>query len=162
MRFLIQRVLEGQVIAETEGKGKQLSGCIGSGLVVLVGFGAGDGPDLPSTRAWRVMIDKLLQLRIFSDDNGKMNLSLEDTGGGLLLVSQFTLYANCRHGRRPGFDEAAPSNVARALYEQLVGELRERLGKRLQCGVFGAPMEVSLTNWGPVTLFLDSDELFSA
>lgn len=162
MRFLIQRVLEGQVAAETPGGGKAISGRIGPGLVVLVGFGSGDGPGLPGTRAWRAMIDKLLQVRIFSDDKGKMNLSLEDAGGGLLLVSQFTLYANCRRGRRPGFDDAAPPDTARALYERLVEELRGRLGERLQCGVFGAYMEVSLVNWGPVTLFWDSDELFGA
>ena len=104
------------------------------------------------------MLDKLLGLRIFPDEAGRFNRSLDDVQGGLLLVSQFTLYADCRRGRRPSFDGAMPPVQAEALYNRLVYDLRERLGERLQCGEFGAAMQVEITNWGPVTIMLDSKE----
>ena len=104
------------------------------------------------------MIDKLLGLRIFPDEEGRFNRSLDDAHGGVLLVSQFTLYADCRRGRRPSFDGALSPVPAEALYNQLVLDLRERLGERLQCGEFGASMRVHITNWGPVTIMLDSKE----
>ncbi len=160
MRFLLQRVLDGEVSVEETPGTFVVHGRIKRGLVVLVGFGADDSADLPSSRVWKGMIDKLLNLRVFSDADDKMNLSLADVNGEVLLVSQFTLYADCRRGRRPGFDTAAPQGAARALYDRLVCDLKERLGERLQCGVFGASMRVSLTNWGPVTILLDSREIF--
>ena len=155
MRFLVQRALEGRV--EIDGR---VAGSIGRGFVVLAGFGANDGPDLPGSRIWNGMLDKLIALRVFPDAEGKMNLGLEESGGEVLLVSQFTLYADCRKGRRPSFHLAALPDTARRLYEQCACDLASRLPGRVACGVFGADMRVSLVNWGPVTVWLDSDELF--
>lgn len=153
MRLLLQRVDGARVEANSV-----LAGEIGQGLLVLAGFGAGDGPDLPGSRLWQTLLDKVLDLRIFPDADGKLNLSLRDTGGGLLLVSQFTLYADARRGRRPSFSDAAPPEAARVLYERLAQDLERAMagvGPFAQ-GVFGADMRVAFTNWGPVTLLLDS------
>ncbi len=128
----------------------RLESSIGPGLVVLIGIGAGD-----STREADYLIDKTLNLRIFSDDNGKMNRSVLDVRGELLLVSQFTLYGDCRKGRRPSFDGAAPPAVAREIYEYVVGKVRET-GLITGTGVFQAHMQVELVNDGPVTLLLES------
>lgn len=154
MRLLVQRVGR----AEVRVAGAAV-GTVGSGLLVLAGFGRDDGPDLPGSPVWRKMIDKLLNLRIFSDDQGKLNRSLTDTGGGLLLVSQFTLYADCRKGRRPSFDSACPPDTARALYDALVRDLGAACPGPFATGEFGADMELDFVNDGPVTILLDSVEM---
>jgi D-tyrosyl-tRNA(Tyr) deacylase len=121
------------------------------GLLVLAGFAAGDSDE---SLAW--MADKLLGLRIFGDAEGKMNLALGDVGGGVLVVSQFTLYGDASKGRRPSFIGAAPPDLAIPLYEKFVGLLREKGGGiRVETGEFGAMMDVELVNDGPVTLILE-------
>jgi D-aminoacyl-tRNA deacylase len=145
MRAVLQRVSNARV--EVNGS---VTGEIGAGLLVLLGVAKGD-----SEADSRFLAEKILNLRIFPDAEGKMNRSLLDTGGALLVVSQFTLYGDCRKGRRPSFDMAAPPDLARALYEHFVGEAR-RTGVRIETGVFQAHMAVSLTNDGPVTLIVDS------
>lgn len=127
-----------------------LTGKIDSGLVVLLGVKKTD-----SQADADYLVDKIANLRIFSDDAGKMNRSLVDVGGSLLVVSQFTLYGDCRKGRRPGFDLAAPAEQARALYEYFVEKSRLS-GIHVETGVFQAHMQVSLTNDGPVTFMLES------
>jgi D-tyrosyl-tRNA(Tyr) deacylase len=127
-----------------------LSGKIGKGLLVLVGIGKGDGENDVS-----FMVSKLPDLRIFEDASGKFNLSLKETGGELLIVSQFTLYGDCSRGRRPSFTGAEEPATAKHLYEQLIHKLREN-GIPVQTGEFQAKMEVHLVNDGPVTLLLES------
>ena len=151
MRLVVQRVRQASVAV-----GGETVASIAAGLLVLVGFGAADGPDFAAGKACRAVLEKLLDLRIFPDEAGKLNLSLRETGGELLLVSQFTLYASCRKGRRPSFSEAAPPQVARGLYDAFVEMARQALPGRVGGGVFGADMDVSLVNWGPVTILLDS------
>ncbi len=129
-------------------------GRIGRGLLVLVGIGATDAPE-----AARYLAEKIVGLRVFDDAEGRMNLSLLETGGELLCVSQFTLYGDCRKGRRPSFDRAAPPESARALYEDFLRCLRAA-GARVETGEFQARMEVELVNDGPVTLLLDSAKSF--
>lgn len=146
MRALIQRVSK----AEVSVKGKIVSS-IGPGLLVLLGVKAGD-----SRADAAFLADKAAGLRIFEDDAGKMNLSVAQVGGEILVVSQFTLYGDCRKGRRPSFTEAAPPELAEALYLNFAEVLRER-GLTVATGVFGAHMQVTLTNNGPVTLLLDSE-----
>ncbi len=149
MRAVVQRVREARV--EVEG---QTVGQIGHGLLVLLGVGRGDSEDVA-----RRMARKVAELRIFSDDQGKFNLSALDLGGEIMVVSQFTLYAYCRRGRRPSFTEAAPPEVALPLVEAFVRELRS-MGLQVATGVFQAHMLVELKNDGPVTVVLDSRELF--
>jgi D-tyrosyl-tRNA(Tyr) deacylase len=133
---------------EVDGK---VAGEIGRGLLVLLGVGEGDS----ETRAhW--LAEKISGLRIFEDEAGKMNLSVEDVGGGLLVVSQFTLYGDCRKGRRPSFTGAAPPAEADRLYEVFVARLRER-GLPVETGVFQAMMQVHLVNDGPVTLIVETN-----
>lgn len=148
MKLVLQRVSQGSVSVEG-----QVVGAIDRGLVVLVGVGQGD----TETTATR-MIDKLLALRIFADAAGKMNRSVVDVGGEVLMISQFTLYADCRKGRRPAFTQAAAPAEAKRLYEYCVASVR-RSGVRTQMGIFAADMQVSLINDGPVTIALDSAEL---
>lgn len=149
MRAIIQRVKEARVDVDGETVGR-----IGEGMLVLLGAGKDDsGVDT------EYLAEKILTLRIFEDGEGKMNLSVADTGGSLLVVSQFTLYGDCRKGRRPSFDKAAPPEVAEALYEEFVSKLRAR-GARVETGRFRAMMDVHLVNWGPVTLMLDSKKEF--
>ena len=148
MRLVIQRVSEASVAVEG-----QTIARIGKGFLVLIGIGKDDG----KAEADR-LIKKMLGLRIFEDSDGKTNLSLEDVGGSLLLVSQFTLYANCKKGNRPSFIEAGDPDRANALYEYIIRECK-KLGPKVQTGKFGAEMEVSLVNDGPFTLVLDSDKL---
>ena len=146
MRALLQRVTHAQVTVDGSVVGE-----IGPGLLILLGVAK---PDTVANAEF--LVDKILNLRIFSDAAGKMNLSLLDTAGELLVVSQFTLYGDCRKGRRPGFDAAAPAEQARALYESFVA-LARRSGGRVATGVFQAHMEVALVNDGPVTLLLESE-----
>ena len=129
---------------------KEVEGRIGPGIVALIGVGTAD-----TARDADYLTDKLIHLRIFPDHAGKMNLSAMDTGAGLLIISQFTLYGDCRKGRRPGFDAAAPPERARELYEYFVDKVRQS-GLLTQTGLFQAHMEVELTNDGPVTLLLES------
>jgi D-tyrosyl-tRNA(Tyr) deacylase len=145
MKVVLQRVSEAQVTVEEE-----VVGTIGKGLMLLVGIGQEDGE---SDLIW--MADKLAGLRIFEDEAGKMNLSVEDVQGAILSVSQFTLYADCRKGKRPNFMAAAKPELAESLYIQFNERLRTR-GLTVETGRFGAMMDVSLVNDGPVTLILDS------
>lgn len=147
MRVVLQRVSEASV--RVEGK---IVGEIGKGLLLLVGIAPGDGD---KELAW--MADKVAGLRIFEDEAGRMNLSASEIGGEILSVSQFTLYGDCRKGRRPNFMGAAKPELASVLYDRFNGLLREK-GFNVGTGVFGAMMDVSLLNDGPVTLILDSPE----
>ncbi len=149
MRAVLQRVSEARV----EVAGQEV-GRIGRGLLVLLGVGAGDAmPDV------RYLAEKTAGLRVFEDADGKMNRSLADSGGAVLVVSQFTLYGDCRKGRRPSFTPAAPPELAKSLYEDFVAHLRS-LGLAVATGIFQADMQVHLVNDGPVTLLLDSRKEF--
>lgn len=150
MKVILQRVREASVTVEG-----RVVGHIGKGLLLLAGIAADDTE--PSLRK---MAEKVVNLRIFEDEGGKMNVSLLEVGGALLAVSQFTLFADCRKGRRPNFLGAAPPEQARKLFDQFVEILRERV-PIVQTGVFQAMMEVRLNNWGPVTIALCSEELGS-
>ena len=145
MRVVLQRVSEASVTISREVVGE-----IGPGLALLVGFTEGDDED-----ALRWMVRKILGLRVFSDDEGKMNLSLEDLGGDILVVSQFTLYGDTRKGRRPSFVHAAPPETAIPLYERFLDLLRKSGPGKVASGTFGAMMDVSVVNSGPVTLVLE-------
>ncbi|MDE3196604.1 MAG: D-tyrosyl-tRNA(Tyr) deacylase [Acidobacteriota bacterium] len=145
MRFLVQRVSRASVTVEG-----RVEGAIGAGLVVLIGIAAAD-----TRQSADYLADKLVNLRIFQDEAGKMNLSALDVKGELLLISQFTLYGDCRKGRRPSFDAAAPPAAAREMYEYVVAKVREK-GLKTETGVFQAHMEVELVNDGPVTLLVES------
>lgn len=153
MKLLLQRVKNGAVHID----GTAVAS-IDTGLVVLVGFGEQDTEDMPSKAVWKTMLQKMIGLRIFSDEQGKMNLSLKDTGNSLILVPQFTLYADCKRGRRPSFTSACPPAIARKLFDTFVEQCKAELPDLVQCGVFGAEMDVSLTNWGPVTIMLSSED----
>jgi D-tyrosyl-tRNA(Tyr) deacylase len=133
--------------------GDEITGRIDQGLVVLLGVANGDGE---AEARW--LADKIVGLRIFDDDNGKMNLALADVGGAMLVISQFTLYGDCRKGRRPSFIDAAPPDRAEALYESFVARVRG-LGVPVATGRFRAHMDVSLTNDGPVTIWIDTADL---
>ena len=145
MRVLLQRVTRASVTV-----GEETVGSIGPGLVVFLGVGAGD-----TEADARLLADKLLHLRIFADDAGKFNRSALDTRAGVLVVSQFTLYADARKGRRPSFTEAAPPALAESLYNRVV-ELLRASGLTVASGRFAAHMRVELVNDGPVTIWLDS------
>ncbi len=144
MRALVQRVAWAKVEVD-----ESVTGAIDRGLLVYLGAGKGDGD---AERAY--VLEKVLGLRIFEDDAGKMNLSVMDVGGSLLVVSQFTLYGDVRRGRRPGFDDAMPPAEAEKAYDAFVREARERI--RVETGRFRAHMRVSSLNDGPVTLWIDS------
>ncbi|OEU72244.1 MAG: D-tyrosyl-tRNA(Tyr) deacylase [Desulfuromonadales bacterium C00003068] len=149
MRAVIQRVTSARVEVD-----QTVTGSIAQGLVVLLGVAAGD-----TEKDLNYLVDKILNLRIFEDEEGKMNLSLAQIEGELLAVSQFTLLADCRKGRRPGFSAAAPPESARQLYDLFVDQVRQR-GITVGCGVFQADMQVHLVNDGPVTMMLDSRKEF--
>ena len=149
MRFVCQRVLHAQV--EVNG---QSVGRIDKGLLVYLGVGKED-----TVKDAEFMAEKLINLRIFPDEAGKMNRSLLDVGGAVLLVSNFTLHGDCRKGRRPGFDDAAQPQVAEQLYEK-VADLIARQGVTVEKGVFGEYMHVTSTNDGPINFLLDSSRLF--
>ncbi|RSK47701.1 D-aminoacyl-tRNA deacylase [Hymenobacter rigui] len=148
MRVVIQRVREARVTVEG-----RVTGQIGAGLLVLAGFAP---DDTPARLDW--MARKLLQMRIFSDEQGKMNRSVQDIGGEVLVVSQFTLLADARKGNRPSYIGAAPPPVAIPLYEQFVQQVSQLLGRPVATGEFGADMQVELLNDGPVTIVLDSPD----
>ncbi len=148
MRALLQRVSHASVTVEGN-----VVGQIGQGLLVLLGVGQGDSEVQVKTLA-----DKIVHLRIFGDDEGKMNRSLLDVGGQALVVSQFTLYADVRKGRRPSFTDTAPPSLAEPLVERFKDALAT-YGLKVEGGVFGAYMEVELINSGPVTIWMDSEEL---
>ena len=149
MRSVVQRVKRASVIVNGETVGK-----ISAGLLVLLGVGQDDGE---KDITW--MVDKLVGLRVFEDELGKMNRSVQDIGGDILMVSQFTLYGDCRSGKRPSFTTAAPPERAKALFERIIDATRSR-GLKVETGVFQADMEVELINDGPVTLLLDSEKKF--
>jgi D-aminoacyl-tRNA deacylase len=146
MRIIIQRVSQASVQV-----GERLTGAIGSGLMVLLGV---THDDTEADIQW--LAKKLLALRIFNDDQGKMNLSLTDVGGGILVVSQFTLYAQSKKGNRPGYTRSAPPAISIPLYERFVAVLRELHKGPVETGEFGADMDVVLVNQGPVTILIDS------
>jgi D-tyrosyl-tRNA(Tyr) deacylase len=146
MRALIQRVSRAAVRVRDE-----VSGRIGQGLLVLAGFEAGE-----TEEDLRWVAQKIVRLRVFPDDEGVMNRSVQDVGGELLAISQFTLFAATRKGTRPSWGRAAPPEIARPLFERFVAMLGEELGRPVPTGVFGADMAVELCNDGPVTLMLDS------
>lgn len=148
MRFVIQRVTESAVTV-----GGQLVGQIGRGYLVLIGIDQTDNCEKADK-----MVKKLLGLRIFEDENGKTNLDLKSVDGGLLLVSQFTLYADCRKGNRPSFIHAGEPQMAKELYEYIIRLCRQEI-PMVATGEFGADMKVSLINDGPFTVILDSEEL---
>lgn len=149
MRAVVERVGRASVTVEGE-----IVGQIGTGLLVLLGVGQGDEE---SDARW--LADKVVGLRIFEDDEGKMNRTLTETGGAMLVISQFTLWGDCRRGRRPSFTQAAPPELAEQLYETFVAAA-EGQGIEVACGLFRRHMQVELVNDGPVTLLLDSGKLF--
>lgn len=148
MRFVIQRVARASVTIE-----ERVAGQIRDGFLVLIGVEDSDTKEIADK-----MIRKMLGLRIFADEQGKTNLSLADVNGQLLLVSQFTLYADCRKGNRPSFVKAGQPDMAKAMYEYVVGECREQISV-VETGEFGADMKVELLNDGPFTILLDSAEI---
>lgn len=148
MRFVIQRVSESEVKVDGETLGK-----IGKGFMVLIGVSNSDTKEIADR-----MIKKMLGLRIFEDEQGKTNLSLDTVGGSLLLISQFTLYANCKKGNRPSFIEAGAPDMAEEMYEYIIAACKKQVPV-VETGVFGADMKVSLENDGPFTVVLDSREL---
>lgn len=148
MRFVIQRVRRAEVVVEQKSVGK-----IQNGFLVLVSVCEGDTKEIADK-----LINKLLHLRIFEDSEGKSNLSLKDIDGNLLIISQFTLYADCKKGNRPSFTRAAKPELAVPLYEYIIEQCKPEFPE-LQTGIFGAHMEVSLLNDGPFTIILDSDEI---
>ena len=148
MRALVQRVRDASVSVDG-----QVTGAIGPGLLVLAGVGDGDTPE---DRDW--LARKIVALRIFDDDDGVMNRSIADTGGAILAVSQFTLFASTRKGSRPSWSGAAPPLVAKPKFDDFVAALARERGQAIATGVFGAVMQVALVNDGPVTIWLDSRE----
>ncbi len=148
MKFVIQRVLESKVTIDGE-----TVGSIGRGLMVLIGIGRDDTKETADK-----FVRKMIGLRIFEDEEGKTNLALKDVDGQLLLISQFTLYADCRRGNRPGFTDAAPPAEAEALYDYIVDACRREVSV-VQTGAFGADMKVPLVNDGPFTIVLDESIL---
>ena len=151
MRFVIQRVTRASVSVE-----QQTIGAIGKGFLVLIGVGQEDTREIADR-----LVRKMVGLRIFEDGEGKTNLSLSDVCGSLLLVSQFTLYADCRKGNRPSFTKAGSPNLAEELYKYIISACKEHFPQagRVATGSFGAEMEISLVNDGPFTIVLDSAEL---
>jgi len=148
MKFVIQRVLEASVTVD-----KEIIGQINKGFVVLIGVGQNDTKEIADK-----LIKKLIGLRIFEDENGKTNLALSDVDGQLLLVSQFTLYANCKKGNRPSFTDSGSPTLAEELYEYIIQKCKEQVSV-VETGSFGDDMKVFLINDGPFTVILDSEQL---
>ncbi|MCR5302796.1 MAG: D-tyrosyl-tRNA(Tyr) deacylase [Lachnospiraceae bacterium] len=149
MKFLIQVVKEASVDIDNETVGR-----IGRGFLIFVGV-----CDKDTEETADMMVKKAVNLRIFEDENGKTNLSIDDIQGSMLVISQFTLYADCRKGNRPSFIKAGNPDHAEKLYEYVLSSLKNTYGIDVKCGRFGADMQVSLINDGPFTVMLDSDEL---
>ena len=148
MRFIIQRVANSKVTIDHVVRGQ-----IGKGFMVLIGIADEDTEEIADK-----MIRKMIQLRIFEDENGKTNLALKDVGGSLLLISQFTLYADCKKGNRPSFIKAGAPDMAKKMYEYIIRKCKEEIAV-VEQGEFGADMKVELLNDGPFTIVLDSDDL---
>lgn len=148
MRFVIQRVMNSKVTIDGKIRGQ-----IGKGFMVLICVGEGDTVETADK-----MIHKMINLRIFEDENGKTNLGLKDVSGSLLLISQFTLYADCKRGNRPSFVKAGDPDMAKSLYEYIISKCKNEI-EVVEQGEFGADMKVELVNDGPFTVLLDSDEL---
>ena len=149
MRFVVQRVINAECTIDN-----QCVSSINKGYVVLIGISNEDNEEIADK-----MIKKLLNLRIFEDENGKTNLSIDNVNGEIMLISQFTLYANCKKGNRPSFIEAGAFDVSNQLYEYIIDKVRSN-NIKVATGEFGADMKISLINDGPFTIYLDSDELF--
>ena len=149
MKFIVQRVNKSQVEVE-----EKIVGKIDRGFMVLIGITHNDTKEIAD-----FLVRKLINLRVFEDENGKMNLSLKDVQGSLLLISQFTLYADCTSGNRPSFTNAAKPEFANELYEYIIEECKKQISN-VQTGIFGADMQVSLVNDGPVTIILEKEQLF--
>jgi len=149
MKLVLQRVSNANVVIEGEEVAK-----IGKGLLVLVGIGKDTNEE-----EMKFLAEKVINLRIFQDDAGKMNLSILDVKGEILLVSQFTLYADCRKGRRPSYTDAASPDEAKKMYERFVEILKEIYPYKVESGIFQAMMDITLCNTGPVTIILDGEEL---
>ena len=148
MRFVIQRVMNSKVTIDGKIRGQ-----IGKGFMVLIGVGEGDTVETADK-----MIHKMINLRIFEDENGKTNLGLKDVSGSLLLISQFTLYSDCKRGNRPSFFKAGDPDMAKSLYEYIISKCKNEI-EVVEQGEFGADMKVELVNDGPFTVLLDSDKL---
>ena len=149
MKLVIQRVLNSSVKVDNE-----IIGSIGKGYMVLVGVAESDTKEIADK-----LVDKMIKLRIFEDSEGKTNLSLNDVGGELLLVSQFTLYADCKKGNRPSFIKAGNPTFANEMYEYVISKCKTYEGLKVERGKFGADMKVELINDGPFTIILDSDDM---
>lgn len=149
MKFVIQRVLNSSVKVDGE-----TIGSIGKGFMVLIGVAGTDTKEIADK-----LVDKMIKLRIFEDSEGKTNLSLSDVGGELLLVSQFTLYADCKKGNRPSFIKAGKPDFANEMYEYIICKCKTHDGLKVERGKFGADMKVELVNDGPFTIVLDSEEM---
>jgi len=147
MKLIIQRVTSAKVEIDN-----QINGQIDKGYLILLGIAQND-----TTEDIKWLINKICKLRIFNDTNAKMNLSITDVDGEVLLISQFTLFASTKKGNRPSFTKSAKPDIAIPLYEQFIKSLTEKLGKQIQTGEFGADMQVSLTNDGPVTITIDTE-----
>ena len=152
MKFFIQRVKESSVEIESEIFSK-----IGKGYLVLVGITDSDTKEIADK-----MLQKLIGLRIFEDENGKTNLSIKDVNGDLLMVSQFTLYADCKKGNRPSFIKAGNPAYANEMYQYILNKAQELYGKEIYAGQFGADMKIALVNDGPFSIMLDSDEIIAS
>lgn len=148
MRFVIQRVTKASVTVD-----ENITGEIDKGFLVLIGVSEDDTKEIADK-----MIKKLIGMRIFEDENGKTNLALADVGGSLLLVSQFTLYADCKKGNRPSFIKAGRPQMAEEMYEYIIAECKKEI-ENVQVGIFGANMKVQLLNDGPFTIILDSEDV---
>lgn len=148
MKFVIQRVTSASCTVDSK-----ITGSIGNGFCVFIGVAESDTKQIADK-----MIQKLIGMRIFSDENDKINLSLHDIDGGLLLISQFTLYANCRKGNRPSFTDAGNPEMANKMYEYIISECQKQI-PNVQTGIFGADMKLEIHNDGPFTIILDSNDL---
>ena len=148
MKFVIQRVIEAKCVVE-----QKIIGEIKKGYCVLIGISNNDTYEIADK-----MIKKMLNLRIFADENDKTNLSLNDVNGELLLISQFTLYANCKKGNRPSFLDAGKPDIANEMYQYIISECKKNISN-VEVGIFGADMKISLINDGPFTIVLDSNEI---